>query len=489
VSQGPLVGKKLAREHTRTAEKAGSETASRDFHTDGKVTQIDNANGASLKNYGYDNAFRITGITDAGNSALSWTYGYDALDRLNSDSKTGFAEGWTYDANGNRSSETGTNASTYANSSSSNRVSSISGALARSYSYDNAGNTLSYSGATFTYNNRGRMATASNGGVTATYVYNALGQRVKRTASGTTTIYAYDEAGHLAGEYTGGGALIQETVWLGDTPVATLRPNGSGGVTLFYVHADHLNTPRIVTDTSNNIRWSWDSDPFGTTAPNQNPSSIGNFEYNLRFPGQQYDAIVGLHYNYFRDYDPAVGRYVESDPIGLGGGIGSFSYSNANPIGSIDPLGLFSMSTIVSWSDDGGGTNGEPGLTTQQVGQIRCLCTGCGNNWTLSECSGVYDIQVFLGGNLSPLNRAISRRFEEEHVSDLREGAPRIKQAAEKAEALERTHPYSSKAACESNAVKAVIAAIIPVLNQLQMESFNKRHVNGGHNISPWLNW
>ena len=103
--------------------------------------------------------------------------------------------------------------------------------------------------------------------------------------SGVTTLYAYDEAGHLAGEYTSTGALIQETVWLGDMPVATLRPNGSGGVILYYVHADHLNTPRLVTDTSNNIRWRWDSDPFGTTIPNENPSSLGVFAYNLQVPG------------------------------------------------------------------------------------------------------------------------------------------------------------------------------------------------------------
>ena len=77
---------------------------------------------------------------------------------------------------------------------------------------------------------------------------------------------SYDEAGHLVGEYNSAGALIQETVWLGDIPVATLRPNGSSGVIVYYVHTDHLNTPRLVTDTSNNIRWRWESDPFGTTA-------------------------------------------------------------------------------------------------------------------------------------------------------------------------------------------------------------------------------
>jgi RHS repeat-associated protein len=219
-------------------------------------------------------------------------------------------------------------------------VSSISGSLPRTYAYDNAGNTLSYAGATFTYNNRGRMKTASNAGTTATYTYNALGQRVRRATSSVTTLYAYDEVGHLVGEYTSAGVLIQETVWLGDVPIATLRPNGSGGVVLYYVHADHLNTPRLVTDSANNIVWRWDSDAFGTTPPNENPSGLGMFEYNLRFPGQQYDAVVGLHYNYFREYDPAKGGYVESDPIGLRGGVNTYLYAEGEPVDNDDPDGL-----------------------------------------------------------------------------------------------------------------------------------------------------
>jgi RHS repeat-associated protein len=324
-------------------------TASRAFDSDGKIFQVDNAAGVSLKNYAYDDAFRITGISDVADSTLSWIYGYDNLDRLNSATKTGTTQGWTYDANGNRLTQTGTTPSTYTNSGSSNRVSSITGSLPRTYAYDTAGNTLSNAGATFTYNNRGRMATATNGGITATYTYDALGQRIKRTASGVTTLYAYDEAGHLAGEYTATGVLIQETVWLADIPVATLRPNGAGGVNAFYVHTDHLNTPRLVIDTANNIRWRWESDPFGTTQPNENPASLGVFTYNLRFPGQQYDPIVGLHYNYFRDYDPASGRYAQSDPIGLSAGVNTFGYVQGNPLGAVDTFGLVGATTVDNW--------------------------------------------------------------------------------------------------------------------------------------------
>lgn len=208
------------------------------------------------------------------------------------------------------------------------------------YSYAASGQITGDAVRTFTYNDAGRMVGVS-GGVSAAYVHNALGQRVKKTVDGVTSYFVYDETGQLIGEYDASGALVEEIVWLGNIPVATLR-DCSCGDAIFYIHTDHLNTPRKITKRSvTDVVWRWDSDPFGNGVANTDPDGDGTqFAFNLRFPGQYADNETGLNYNYFRDYDPATGRFIESDPIGLDGGINTYAYGLSNPITNIDPDGL-----------------------------------------------------------------------------------------------------------------------------------------------------
>ena len=120
--------------------------------------------------------------------------------------------------------------------------------------------------------------------------------------------------------------------------------------------------------------WSWESDPFAATPPNQNPSGLGTFVFNLRLPGQYFDGETGVNQNYFRDYDPAVGRYLESDPVGLGGGSSStYSYASGNPVSNMDPSGLscVAVGSTVTCSYPGGPTvqfprpDGWPALIAQ----------------------------------------------------------------------------------------------------------------------------
>jgi RHS repeat-associated protein len=119
--------------------------------------------------------------------------------------------------------------------------------------------------------------------------------------------------------------------------------------------------------------WTWESEAFGDTPPNQNPSGQGEFVYNLRFPGQYYDSETGLNYNMARYYNPKTGRYDESDPIGLAGGINTYSYVGNNPVNLIDPLGLETVAII---NNNGIGHAG--------------LVVGSGNDGVLYDPGGSY---------------------------------------------------------------------------------------------------
>ena len=104
--------------------------------------------------------------------------------------------------------------------------------------------------------------------------------------------------------------------------------------------------------------WLWhQAEPFGNNVPDENPSGLGAFDLPLRLPGQYFDKETNLHYNYFRNYDPSIGRYEESDPIGLRGGVNTYAYVAARPLVRIDPFGLKSrvccknIPFIASYSD------------------------------------------------------------------------------------------------------------------------------------------
>ncbi len=96
----------------------------------------------------------------------------------------------------------------------------------------------------------------------------------------------------------------------------------------------------MVANDQQQAVWRWDQqEPFGVNVPDENPSGLGSFEFPLRFPGQYADKETNLHYNYFRDYDPSIGRYGESDPVGLRGGINTYLYVEALPIFLFDRTG------------------------------------------------------------------------------------------------------------------------------------------------------
>jgi len=139
----------------------------------------------------------------------------------------------------------------------------------------------------------------------------------------------------------------------------------AGEAQVYYIQVDQLNTPRLIADSTGTTVWRWDQgEPFGNDVPNNDPSGLGAFEFPLRFPGQYFDRETNLNYNYFRDYDPALGRYVESDPLGsidpnkfgaanadmLIANASTYAYVRAKPLLRTDQFGLL---------DDGSGGGGD----------------------------------------------------------------------------------------------------------------------------------
>jgi RHS repeat-associated protein len=113
---------------------------------------------------------------------------------------------------------------------------------------------------------------------------------------------------------------------------------------MYDVHSDHRGAPVMLTDETGAKVWEATYDPFGVAIVNEDPDNNGQtVEMNLRLPGQYYDKETGTYYNYYRDYDPNTGRYIQSDPIGLGGGLNTYGYVGGNPINYVDPTGEFAL--------------------------------------------------------------------------------------------------------------------------------------------------
>ena len=207
----------------------------------------------------YDAANRITGISETGLPAKS--FGYDALDRLTGYTSGGTALTYHYDPDGNRTSLAGSASVAYTIAAASNRLVVSKSGGTRSLGYDAAGDmTVDNRGVTilgYTYDASGRLVAAKTGAYTTLYTNDGLGQRATRSGYGASGIagdlerFVYDEAGQLLGEYDGAGKAIEETVWLGDLPVAVLIP----GKLPYYIAPDQLGAPHQIASAARSTVW------------------------------------------------------------------------------------------------------------------------------------------------------------------------------------------------------------------------------------------
>jgi RHS repeat-associated protein len=250
---------------------------------------------------------------------------------------------WTYDANGNRLSETrNSTVNTYTYPATTNKLTNVKqgATTTRAFIYDTAGNqTQDLRGTTaynYAVNNAGRIKTLTIGAtLKATWTYDGFQKlRVKAaTSPAATTHYIWDSFGHIISEHNAtGGAALKQYIWLGDTPLAVFD-----NATLYYVHPDHLDRPVVMTNaTAMTIAWAAKYDPFG------NPVAVTVSPVNnQRLPGQWFQSEDGLAYNWHRTYDPTLGRYSQADPLGFVDGPGVYSYGMQSPLMRMDPWGLW----------------------------------------------------------------------------------------------------------------------------------------------------
>jgi RHS repeat-associated protein len=293
--------------------------------------------------YSYDANDNVSAIADSVNPANSQSFGYDFLNRLTGAFASYGYLAWSYDSVGNRLAQSnfGNTTAQYNYAPGSNRLAGITAnGTTTPVSYTATGNIISIPPttgapvATLMYNAGNRLSSVT--GTTMAILgmtYDALGRRVSKSdPSSYPILYTYDQNGHLLEEADGHGLLI-DYVDLDGTPVAEIT-----GGNIYYLHADRIGTPQLATDSGQNVAWSTAYQPFGTTK-----IPTGSITQNLRFPGQYADGEASFSYNLGRDYVPALGRYIEADPIGLIGGTNLYLYAFANPVKLTDRMGLESV--------------------------------------------------------------------------------------------------------------------------------------------------
>lgn len=309
-------------------------------------------------NYTYDAGGRLTRIASDNGTNMQATFesfNFDAIGNRTAHSRV--EGGWIYDAN-NRLIQRGV------------------GENATTYTYDQAGNLLTKNEpgnrvTKFFYNQANRLAEVKNGAddLIARYGYDPMGRRIWKDQyrdrehaplmQQTRTFFLYADEGLIAEAVQKIRLNVDGSVSLdGDASIVTQygpRPdakfttgilfvktrNSNGNEVFAYYHHDHLNTPVQATDRLGNIVWAATYEAHGKAtivtpiATADKPTIVSK----LRRPGQIEDEETGLFYNYQRDYDPQTGRYVQSDPIGLQGGINTYNYVGGNPLTFIDPTG------------------------------------------------------------------------------------------------------------------------------------------------------
>ena len=308
-------------------------TEKRSYDQDYRLTGI----RGNLQNYdySYNSNDWITQVKDVVDDSKSLSHEYDAMGRLLGSSTNVQALRWGYDTGSNRLNQS-SNAARYEISAGNQLKSMTTAAGIQSYSYDTLGNLTARTGPVgtanynYAYDGFGRLKTVKSGESVTRYDYDVDNLRSRKVNGSARTDYIYTPDGRLTAETWRVGSIGRFYIWLGGEPIA-LFTRGD----VHFIHNDHLGRAESITAPNKSVVWKASNGSFGRTVTNE---TLGVF--NLGFPGQYYDAESTLWYNWNRYYDASIGRYTQSDPIGLAGGLNTYAYVGNNPINFVDPKGL-----------------------------------------------------------------------------------------------------------------------------------------------------
>jgi RHS repeat-associated protein len=318
---------------------------SRSYDADYRLA-AETAGNVFMQSYQYDQAGNVISQGDGTGAAKQESYGYDELDRLASALGTNLgyqSHNYGYDAVGNRTSlDADTEHKVYQYDLSNQQLQNVtSGSSSIQYQSNSQGNILQIGSRSLHYAPDQRLSdiTASVNGA-GLYVYDAFGRRIRKISPFNFDMMSYDADNRLLMEWGLLGATLHNYgnvsyAYLDGEPLARVDEPSGGDSQIRYYHNNHLGAPLKVTDQQSQVVWSADYDPFGKATVTNT-----TITQNLRLPGQYFDVESGWHYNFERYYDPALGRYLQSDPIGLSGGINTYSYVSNNPLNYTDSSGL-----------------------------------------------------------------------------------------------------------------------------------------------------
>ncbi len=299
----------------------------------------------------YDAMGRIVGKTETvGDKTTTYEYSFDKVGQLLTVKRDGeVAEEYIYDQNGNRiSRRSGNELSILADFDAQGRITGLGGV---SYTFGPAGFLTKRGTDTFTYSARGELlqATVAGGTKSISYSYDGLGRRVARTDASGTYQYLYgNPTNPMALTHLRDPQGVLTAFYYDEAGILYAMQRGA---TWYYIGADQVGTPKVVTYAAGNLVKTLDYDSFGRLLSDSNP----DFGLPIGYAGGLADPDTGLIRFGFRDYDPEAGRWTSRDPILFQSRQANlYVYVANNPIGYKDPLGLFCIG-VTAYAVFGGG--------------------------------------------------------------------------------------------------------------------------------------